>query len=75
MLQSPKTPYGGYPDLRFVKKILVIKLRQLGDVLLTSPVFSALKRQMPEAEIDAYVYSEAIPMGVFSKNYGMKGEF
>ncbi|HEV7738227.1 MAG TPA: putative lipopolysaccharide heptosyltransferase III, partial [Chlamydiales bacterium] len=62
MLQIPKTLYGGYPDLRFVKKILVIKLRQLGDVLLTGPVFSALKTQMPDAEIDAYVYSEAIPI-------------
>lgn len=62
MFKIPKTSYGGYPDLRFVKKILIIKLRQLGDVLLTGPVFSALKNHMPEAEIDAYVYSEAIPM-------------
>ncbi|MDE3046458.1 MAG: putative lipopolysaccharide heptosyltransferase III [Verrucomicrobiota bacterium] len=54
--------YGDYPSLTQVKKILIIKLRQLGDVLLTGPVFSALKKKFPAAEIDAYVYSEAIPL-------------
>ncbi len=54
--------YGDYPDLSGVKKILVIKLRQLGDVLLTTPVFSVLKKYLPGAEIDAYVYSEAVPL-------------
>ncbi len=54
--------YGDYPDLTYVKKILVIKLRQLGDVLLTGPVFSALKKHLPTAQIDAYVYSESIPI-------------
>ena len=57
-----QTLYGGYPNLGSVKKILIIKLRQLGDVLLMTPVLSALKDCLPEAEIDAYVYSEAIPM-------------
>ncbi len=54
--------YGDYPDLAGVKKVLVVKLRQLGDVLLTGPVFSCLRRALPEAKIDAYVYEEAIPM-------------
>jgi len=54
--------YGGYPDLAHVKKILVIKLRHLGDVLLSSPVFRALKQALPEARVDAYVYKESIPM-------------
>gem|GEM_PF-22361 len=54
--------YGGYPDLSGVKKILVVKLRHLGDVLLAGPVFSALKEAFPRAEIDAYVYKEAVPM-------------
>ncbi len=54
--------YGDYPDLSGVKKVLVIKLRQLGDVLLTGPVFSVLQNKMPGAQIDAYVYSESIPM-------------
>lgn len=51
--------YGRYPDLKNVKKILVIKLRQLGDVLLTTPLFQVLKETCPDAEIDAYVYQEA----------------
>lgn len=54
--------YGGYPPLGGVKKVLVVKLRHLGDVLLTSPVFSALKKALPEAQIDAYIYQESVPM-------------
>jgi heptosyltransferase-3 len=50
--------YGNYPDLSLVKKVLVIKLRHFGDVLLTTPVFSVLKKTLPNAEIDAYVYKE-----------------
>jgi len=51
--------YGDYPSLEGVKKILVIKLRHLGDVLLTTPVISALKKRFGSAEIDAYIYKEA----------------
>ena len=54
--------YGDYPDLKNVRKILIIKLRQLGDVLLTTPTFTALKNRLPDAQIDAYVYSESIPL-------------
>ena len=54
--------YGDYPDLKGVKKILVVKLRHLGDVLLTGPVFSGLRRALPEAQIDAFIWSECVPM-------------
>lgn len=54
--------YGDYPKLGGVKKILVIKLRQLGDVLLTGAVFNVLRARLPNAQIDAYVYVEAFPM-------------
>lgn len=54
--------YGDYPDLQKVKKILVVKMRHHGDVLLTSPVFSHLKRVLPEAQIDAMIYQETLPM-------------
>ncbi|MEO8306324.1 MAG: putative lipopolysaccharide heptosyltransferase III [Betaproteobacteria bacterium] len=49
-------------DLDRVRRVLVIKLRHHGDVLLTSPVFTALKRAAPHAEIDALVYRETLPM-------------
>jgi len=39
-------------DLSKVKRILVIKLRAVGDVLLTTPVIRNLKENFPEAEID-----------------------
>lgn len=54
--------YGNYPDLAPVKRILVVKLRHHGDVLLASPVFSALKSAMPAAVVDAYIYRDTQPM-------------
>lgn len=54
--------YGNYPDLSKVKKVLVIKLRHLGDVLLATPLFSALKNAIPHAHIDAHVYEAAVPI-------------
>jgi heptosyltransferase-3 len=54
--------YGDYPDLTGIQKILVIKLRHLGDVLLTSPVFNALQKHLPNASIDAYINLDSFPM-------------
>jgi heptosyltransferase-3 len=54
--------YGNYPDLNQVNRILVVKLRHHGDVLLTSPVFSVLKHKLPRANIFAYIYQETLPM-------------
>lgn len=48
--------------LHLVRRALVTKLRHHGDVLLTSPVFTALKRAAPECEIDALVYRDTAPM-------------
>ncbi len=48
-----------------IKNILVIKLRHIGDVLLSAPVFRALKQSFPEAHISALVNSgtEAVLAG------------
>ncbi|MBN2654255.1 MAG: putative lipopolysaccharide heptosyltransferase III [Nitrospirae bacterium] len=40
-----------------INKIVVIKLRHIGDVLLTTPVFKALRQKFPTAEISAVVNS------------------
>ncbi|MFO1281257.1 MAG: putative lipopolysaccharide heptosyltransferase III [Burkholderiales bacterium] len=45
-----------------VRAALVTKLRHHGDVLLASPVYSALKAAAPHAAIDALVYRETAPM-------------
>ena len=45
-----------------IRRVLVTKLRHHGDVLLTSPVFSTLKRAAPHVEIDALVYRDTAPM-------------
>ncbi len=44
-------------NFKKVKKILVIKLRHIGDVLLTVPVFRALRENFPDAYISALVNS------------------
>jgi heptosyltransferase-3 len=54
--------YGNYPDLKKIQRVLVIKLRHHGDVLLTSPVFSQLKAALPHATIEAFLYADTLPM-------------
>jgi heptosyltransferase-3 len=54
-LQSANTK--SKAEFRGVRKILVIKLRYIGDVLLTTPVFTALKENFPDASITALVNS------------------
>ena len=49
-------------DLNTIRRVLVIKLRHHGDVLLASPVFSVLKNHAPHLEIDALVYQDTVEM-------------
>jgi len=42
-------------DFRNIRKILVIHLRLIGDVLLSTPVFKSLRHQYPDAEVSALV--------------------
>jgi len=49
-------------DLSQLRRVLVIKLRHHGDVLLTSPVFSILKNHAPHLKIDALVYHDTADM-------------
>ncbi|MGH8703238.1 MAG: putative lipopolysaccharide heptosyltransferase III [Burkholderiales bacterium] len=49
-------------DLASIRRVLVIKLRNLGDVLLASPVVSVLKLQAPHLEVDALVYADTADM-------------
>ncbi|MGE5490333.1 MAG: putative lipopolysaccharide heptosyltransferase III [Actinomycetota bacterium] len=55
-------PVADAVPLEQVKRVLVIKLRHHGDVLLSSPVFSVLKKYAPQARIDALVYTDTAPM-------------
>lgn len=45
-----------------LRRVLVVKLRHHGDVLLASPVFHVLSARAPQAEIDALVYVETHDM-------------
>lgn len=48
--------------LRSIHRVLVTKLRHHGDVLLASPVLSALKAAAPHVEIDGLVYADTADM-------------
>jgi heptosyltransferase-3 len=70
-------------EFRNVRSILVIKLRHIGDVLLTAPVFRALRESFPEARLTALVNggTEAVLAGnpfideiiVFDRSIKKKG--
>lgn len=45
-----------------LKRVLVVKLRHHGDVLLAAPVFTVLRNRAPQAEIDALVYEDTREM-------------
>jgi heptosyltransferase-3 len=45
-----------------MKKILVCIFKYHGDVLLTSPVYTALKSEYPDACIDVYLFKDTLPM-------------
>lgn len=59
--RPPGAPTDAVP-LGEVRRALVVKLRHHGDVLLASPVLSALKNRAPRVEIDALVYADTAPM-------------
>lgn len=52
--------YGNYPDLSKVNRCLIIKLAHIGDVLLTTPVFSCLHSYFSDRsiEVHAMVYED-----------------
>ncbi len=58
------------------RRILLIKMRFHGDMLLTTPVISSLKKNYPDAKIDVLLYQDTIP--ILSENpeinalYGIK---
>lgn len=49
-------------DFSRVRRVLVVKLRFHGDVLLATPVFAALRQRHPHLEIDALIYQETRDM-------------
>ena len=52
-------------DFSRVRRVLVVKLHNHGDVLLTSPLFGALKAHARQLDIDALVYDDTADMLTF----------
>lgn len=47
---------------KLFKNILIIKMRFHGDMLLTTPVISTVKRNYPDAKIDVLLYDDTKPI-------------
>ena len=61
----------GRIDLSARPRILVIALRRLGDVLLTTPLIASLRRAWPDATIDALVFADTA--GILQGNPDLNG--
>jgi heptosyltransferase-3 len=61
----------GRIDLPARPRILVIVLRRLGDVLLTTPLIRILRRAWPDATIDALVFADTA--GILDGNPDLNG--
>jgi heptosyltransferase III len=58
-------------DLPAKPRILIVALRRLGDVLLTTPLIRSLRRAWPYAKIDALVFADTV--GVLNGNSDLDG--
>ncbi|MCW5687904.1 MAG: glycosyltransferase family 9 protein [Pseudolabrys sp.] len=58
-------------DLPPRPRILIIALRRLGDVLLTTPLIASLRKAWPEATIDALVFADTV--GILAGNPDLNG--
>jgi heptosyltransferase-3 len=58
-------------DLPSHPRILVVALRRLGDVLLTTPLLRSLRRAWPDAVIDALVFADTA--GILAGNPDLNG--
>ncbi|EOC0417592.1 putative lipopolysaccharide heptosyltransferase III [Cronobacter malonaticus] len=56
------TPESRAPEPVTPARILVIKLRHHGDMLLTTPLIQAIKQRFPAAQIDVLLYEETREM-------------
>jgi len=49
-------------DISELKKILIIRLSSMGDILLTTPLIRSIKKQNPEVQIDFVIKEEFIEL-------------
>ncbi|MGI8467575.1 MAG: glycosyltransferase family 9 protein [Pyrinomonadaceae bacterium] len=60
--QSPKTKDQNQIDWSKVRRVLVVRLRSIGDTVLATPSLIALKRFLPEAQIDVLLEDWVAPI-------------
>ncbi len=58
----PKTPVARPIDWSGVRSVLVVKLRSIGDTVLSTPSLAALRRHLPDARIDVLLEDWVAPV-------------
>ena len=54
------------------KRILVVSMTNIGDVVLTCPVIDILRRDFPQAKMDVVVGPKAVSLFADNPNFGVK---
>lgn len=67
-LGGKRTPFKGELHQKDFKKILVIRLDHIGDVVITTPVYRALRNKYPQAQIDTLIGSWSQGVLKYSKD-------
>jgi lipopolysaccharide heptosyltransferase II len=66
MAARPDTPVASFvgdpPDLDRVRKVLLVRLRSIGDTVLMTPCITALKRWRPDVEVDVLLEPFCAPV-------------
>lgn len=66
MAARPDTPVASFvgrrPDLERVRRVLLVRLRSIGDTVLMTPCISALKRWRPDVEVDVLLEPFCAPL-------------
>ena len=60
--QRPKTKDQNLINWQNVKRVLVVRLRSIGDTVLATPSLIALKRFLPDAQIDIFLEDWVAPV-------------
>jgi heptosyltransferase III len=61
-MTQDKLPTAPIPDPQSINRILLIKFKHIGDVLLATPVIESLKARYPTASIDFLLHAETAHM-------------
>lgn len=61
--------------MEIIKKVLIIRLSSIGDIILTSPLLRILRKRLPDSQIDFLIRREYVELVKFNPNISNVIEF